>query len=216
MRLSFLIPLAAALLAPVFGAPLEERSALEERSTTRVYGNKVAVVSGIIITNHLTQCFQNSGVEIAKAYAAAIADQWDAHQNAHGGTGWIVSAEGQWASSNTQNLFCSTFDAVFTFGTSYSANQFAGWVRNLMGNTKRDTLNGFSLGDLRPDVYVAGIDLPADHPYFGKAVTASGGEVLSKRNWKSCSNSKCGFSFSSDQTGICRDKSFPKGNHFYC
>lgn len=199
-------------------------SPLEKRSTTRVQGNKVAVVSGIIINSQITQCFQNSGVDIAKAYAGAIADQWHTYQQNHQGTGWIQGIEAQFASSNTQNLYCSTFDAIFTFGTQYSANVFATWVRNLMGNTRRSKRSdeAFRLGDLEPDVYVSDTDLPLDHLYFGSssgksaATSVGGNPMLGKRGWGSCSNTKCHFSFSSDQTGICRDSSFPQQNKVRC
>jgi hypothetical protein len=201
-------------------------SPLEKRSTTRVHGNKVAVVSGIIINSQITQCFQNSGVDIAKAYASAIADQWHTHQQNHQGTGWIQAIQAQFASSNTQNLYCSTFNAVFTFGTQYSANVFATWARNSMGNMRRSKRSdgAFRLGDLEPDVYVSDFDLPLNHPYFGSssdetsapAITSGSNPVLAKRGWGSCLNTKCHFSFSSDQTGICRDSSFPQQNKVRC
>ncbi|KAI8329542.1 hypothetical protein BC941DRAFT_476244 [Chlamydoabsidia padenii] len=199
-------------LGSVFAIPLEERA------TVQVTGNRVAVVTGLIMNQHLTQCFYNSGVEIAKAYAGAIADQWDNYQNAHHGTSWISGIEAQWSTSDVTNLYCSTFDAVFIFGTTYSARLFATWVRNLMGNTKRDELPSslLSLAHLKPDVYISGVDLPEDHHYFGSNKTVTDKKALGKRTWKSCSNNKCGFSFTSDQTSICRDSTFPVGHQYTC
>ncbi|KAI8336955.1 hypothetical protein BC941DRAFT_502489 [Chlamydoabsidia padenii] len=218
MKLNAIALFALSLVSSAIAAPLNEKSVapMEERSTTKLNGNKVSVVSGIIITNHITQCFQYSGVEIAKAYAAAVADQWNQYLDRTGGTYWISSIEAQWASGNTQNLYCSTFDATYTFATAYSAQVFANWVRGVMGTTKRDD----KFVNFNPDVYVSDVDLPANHPVFGSRNATESASLekpaLGKRNWASCSNAKCGFSFSTDQTGICRDTIFPSQNSYYC
>lgn len=218
MRFSALLAVALSFASVAVSTPTkidtEAPVALEKRATTKINGNKVSVVAGIIITNHITQCFQNSGVEIAKAYAAAIADQFTAYQNANHGTFWIQKIEAQWASGSTATLYCSTFDATYTFTTNYGAQVFANYVRGLMGTSKkRDNV----LAGLTPDVYVSGVDLPEDHPVFGNVNTTTVDvSQFGKRNWGSCSNSKCSFSFSSDQTGRCRDTSFPSPNSYYC
>ncbi|KAI8327532.1 hypothetical protein BC941DRAFT_519677 [Chlamydoabsidia padenii] len=199
-------------LGSVFASPLAERATVQQN------GVRVAVVTGLIMNQHLTQCFYNSGVEIAKAYAGAIADQWTNYNNANHGANFINGIEAQWSTSDTTNLYCSTFDAVFIFGSTYSARVFATWVQNLLGNTKRDELpsTSFNIGNLKPDVYIAGVDLPENHHYFGTNKTVPIKKALGKRTWGSCSNNKCGFSFTSDQTSICRDSTFPVGHQYTC
>ncbi|KAI8328004.1 hypothetical protein BC941DRAFT_457929 [Chlamydoabsidia padenii] len=200
------------LLSSVFASPLVERATVQQN------GVRVAVVTGLIMNNHLKQCFQNSGADIARAYAGAIADQWVKYNAAHHGANFINGIEAQWATDNVSTLYCSTFDAVFIFGSTYSARVFATWVRNLMSNSKRDDIpSTFSnMRHLKPDVYIAGVDLPENHHYFGTNKTVPIKKALGKRTWGSCSNNKCGFSFTSDQTGVCRDSTFPSGHQYRC
>ncbi|KAI8327533.1 hypothetical protein BC941DRAFT_477487 [Chlamydoabsidia padenii] len=81
--------------------------------------------------------------------------------------------------------------------------------------TVQDRQCCFNAGNLKPDVYVSGVDLPENHHYFGTNTTTVK-KALGKRTWGSCSNNKCGFSFTSDQTGVCRDPTFPSGHQYRC
>ena len=191
---------------------LEDSHMNSERATVKVTGNKVAVITGLLITTQLSQCFDNRGFDIAKGWAGALADQW---YSGHSGKE-LQSAQVMWSSYNTRGLFCATFDAIFAFQTSAEARIFATFVSGQLGNTKRQVAR--SLFDAsKMDVYIEGVDLPAGHLVFGSNETedATPVTVLTKRGLGSCMN-RCSFNFTQDQTSECQDTTFPDGNNAYC
>jgi len=190
----------------------EDSRTISERATVKLIGNKVAVITGLIINNQLSQCFDNSGVDVAKGWAGALADQW---YYAH--TGALKSTEILWSSYNTKGLFCATFDAIFTLTSASDAQKFATFISSQLGNTKREVARPMYDAS-KMEVYIEGVDLPIGHHFFGpnKTVDATSITVLSKREGFGSCNNRCSFDFTHDQTSICRDTTFPDGNYAFC
>ncbi|KAF4445550.1 hypothetical protein F53441_10723 [Fusarium austroafricanum] len=183
---------------------------IDERATVELSGRKVSVVTGIVFNQALRDCFGSSGVDIVQAYAGAIYDQWRFSKL----PGVLVDIQTLVSTKQLTNQFCFTVDAVFQFAGKSDAQKFATFAKNLLGPTKRDDEPDSFLGRLKPDVYIEGVDLPEGHEYFGSNSTNPTHD-LSKRGIGKCRN-KCGFSFTNDQTGICRDSTFPAGNSGFC
>lgn len=192
-------------------AELAETNQHEERADVQLNGNKVAVVTGIVFSSVLHDCFGDNGLEMAKGWAGALYDQWFYARI----PGTLKSIEALVSTKQLTSQYCFTVDAVFDFASKSDAQKFATFVRKVVGNTKRDESAAVGKGDTALDVYLEGVDLPYGHAYFGSNTTKVTTNSLSGRSFHSCKN-KCGFSYTSHQTGICRDKHFPPGNHAFC
>ncbi|KAF9769900.1 hypothetical protein IL306_012609, partial [Fusarium sp. DS 682] len=210
--LTLLTATAAVAVAHPTDASLGPRD-IDERATVQLRGTKVAVVTGIVFNQVLRDCFGNAGLEMAKGYAGAIYDQWRFSKL----PGTLVNIEALVSTKQLTSQYCFTVDAVFQFAGSADAQKFATFAANLLGNAKRDDEPDNFLARLSPDVYLEGVDLPMGHDYFGNNATEANhsGRGLSKRGFGSCVN-KCGFSYTNDQTSICRDSGFPPGNSAFC
>ena len=209
--LAFIAALGISGASPV--PPSAGDSALSERATVSLTGNRVAVVTGIIINSRIYDCFRYSGIDVASAWAGALADQWF-----YANTGAVQSIEILWSSNSVAGLYCGTFDAVFTLVGPGDAQHFATYIGSVVGNNKRDDVEQparlFDPGNI--DIYIEGQDLPVGHPVFGgSSPRPETAPLLTKRGFGNCQNN-CGFDFTNDQTGICRDPTFPVGQTTYC
>ncbi|KAJ6441737.1 Mitochondrial import inner membrane translocase subunit TIM8 [Purpureocillium lavendulum] len=192
-------------------AELTEVNQHYERANVKLQGTKVAVVTGIVLNSVLRDCFGNNGLEMAKGWAGALYDQWFFS----GIPGTLNSIEALVSTKDLTTQYCFTVDAVFTFAGASDAQRFATFVGTVVGNTKRDGLTSNVMSGNAVDVFLEGVDLPFGHAYFGSNTTGPEKGSLSGRSFGSCSN-KCGFSYTNDQTSICRDQAFPLENIAFC
>lgn len=185
---------------------LTESKQIDERADVQIVGTRVAVVTGIVLTQTLIDCFGRDGMAMAKGWAGALYDQWY-----YSGV-IVVDIMALVSDRNINGKYCITVDAVFQFVNGRDAQKFATFISSVVGKARLDAAS----------VAIEGIDLPFGHDYFGanlSNITRTNPihptTELSKRGWSGCQNS-CGFSFTKDQTRSCRAAGFPKENASYC
>lgn len=192
--------------------PVAASTNVNKRGDVRLSGNRVSVVTGIVLNQVLMHCF-NDGLDMARGWAGALYDQWHfAHI-----PGTLRGVDALVSTRTLTNQYCFTVNAVFDFYNSGDAQRFATFIRGVVGNGKRDITEFYKTLGSTPDVYIEGVDLPMGHMAFGSKSNATSVDVsstnadgdLSKRSGIGGCINKCSFSFTSDQTRICRDSSFP-------
>ena len=212
--ISFVIAIAHCY--PHITEQLDESSQNSKRAIVTLKGTQVTVITGIIIKSvRLQSCLFDSGVDIAKEWAGALADQWFFSAQ-------IKSTEVKWSSLVVDNLFCGTFDAIFTLASKSDAQKFATAISHIpgIGSNKRHVARP-RFDASKMEIYIEGVDLPSGHPYFGmnETVDVTSTTSIAKRNGGigKCQN-KCDADFTHAQTGptLCRDTTFPIANHAFC
>ncbi|KAF9774890.1 hypothetical protein IL306_007063, partial [Fusarium sp. DS 682] len=144
-------------------AELAEINQHEERANVQLIGNKVAVVTGVVLNSELLDCFGNNGLEMAKGWAGALYDQWFYSRI----QGTVKSIEALVSTKHLTSQYCFTVDAVFDFASKADAQKFATFIQQKVGNAKRDESTANGIDGAALDVYIEGIDLPYGHAYFG-------------------------------------------------
>ncbi|KAJ2972543.1 hypothetical protein NQ176_g7094 [Zarea fungicola] len=222
MRLSFLKVVMAVATAfsmaqatPVAKSTDELHAA--ERGEVNLVGKKVSVVSGVVLTNGLVDCFGQNGMNVAKAWAEDLYSRWF-YAN-HPGTIVNIDTFASTVELNTQ--YCITVDAVFTFSSFYDAQAFASFaVLFVTGSLKRDEAQANP--DFPMGVFINGVDLPMDHVYFGNATAIDwtpkddSGTLAKRQKLQNCQNYCPGVELTTRMTNICNDWSFPTGNKVTC
>jgi hypothetical protein len=168
-------------------APLtkHKRWTVSDPRQTGAHSYTVTVISGIIVSNALSQCQYDTGADWAGAFAEGIINHWVVEE--FGIRDLITSIEGYYPTSNTVNLYCTTLAVRIAFGVVEHAEAFADAARDYMNrNAKRGVVSEVN-GDL--------LELPEfNNTELGKREASA----------VSCKNG-CKFDFGSEDTGICHD-----------
>lgn len=193
---------------------------VDERGDVKMVGNKVAVITGIVLMNGLADCFGRNGLNIAQAWAEDLYSRWFFAN--HPGTEVLIDTFVSTVSITQE--YCVTVDALFTFDSFRDAQAFASFATQFVtGSLKRDENHPPS--DWPTGVFISGIDLPSDHPYFGNATAVdsttssvdNGAGNLEERDvLNQCLNICPRIELSTRMTNVCLDDSFPSTNKFTC
>lgn len=182
----------------------------------------ISISVGMRIVDQVVQAFENSGYNMASGWAGQIEYDWQMYSQVMRIKDTLKDVDGMWASGQLNGLYCTTINAVFTFGSVGTANKFRAWATNNFAKFKRDD------SPSGVEIYTMGIDEPPHPSYFGNysdEVEDNGknnkaDEAIPKLQRRAVGYGYCvrqwHFPYSSYTTNVCKDRTFPRSFQRSC